>query len=73
MLEKWKSTIDNGKIFGALLTELSKAFDWISHELIIAKFNAYRFTLPALNLIKNYLKSRRSEPKLTIHLTLGKI
>ena len=27
MLEKWKTTIDNKKTFGALLIDLSKAFD----------------------------------------------
>ena len=26
MLEKWKSAVDKGKSFGALLTDLSKAF-----------------------------------------------
>ena len=41
MLEKWKNAVDKGKVFGALLTDLSKAFDCLSHELIIAKLNAY--------------------------------
>ena len=36
MLEKWKSAIGDKKIFGALLTDLSKAFDWLSHDLLIA-------------------------------------
>ena len=41
MLEKWKRSVDNGKAFGALLTDLSKAFDCLDHELLIAKLNAY--------------------------------
>ena len=41
MLEKWKNAVDKGKVFGALLTELSKGFDCLPHELIIAKLNAY--------------------------------
>ena len=46
-------------MFGALLTDLSKAFDRLNHELLIAKLNAYGFTLPALKLIHNYLSSRK--------------
>ena len=37
MLEKWKRSVDEGKVFGALLTDLSKAFDCLDHELLIAK------------------------------------
>ena len=51
MLEKWKNAVDKGKVFGALLTDLSKAFDCLPHELIIAELNAYGFNLPALKLM----------------------
>ena len=47
MLEKWKSTIDNIRNFGALLTDLSKAFDCLPHDLLLAKLNAYGFSLSA--------------------------
>ena len=58
MLEKWKKAIDTKNVFGALLTDLSKAFDCLPHGLIIAKLNAYGFSLPVLNLIQNYLANR---------------
>ena len=45
LLEKWKTSIDNNSSFGALLTDLSKAFDCLSHELMIAKLNAYGIIL----------------------------
>ena len=38
---------DKRKVFGALLTHLSKAFDCLDHELLKAKLNALRFNLPA--------------------------
>ena len=40
MLEKWKSAVINKKVCGTLLTDLSKAFDCLSHDLLIAKLNA---------------------------------
>ena len=30
LLEKWKRSIDRGKVFGALLKDLSKAFDCLN-------------------------------------------
>ena len=29
MMDKWKKTVDNNKVFGAVLTDLSKTFDCI--------------------------------------------
>ena len=63
MLEKWKSTVHNGGHFGALLTDLSKAFDCLSHELLIAKLNAYGFSMPTLRVIHDYLSNRKQRTK----------
>ena len=59
MLETWKRYVDTAKVFGALLTDLRKAFDCCDHELFTAKLNAYGFSLPALRLINNYLSNRK--------------
>ena len=63
MLEKWKSATDNKKSFGALLTDLSKAFDCLSHDLLIAKLNAYGFNMSALRFVHSYLKNRMQRTK----------
>ena len=64
MLEKWRSASDNGKAFGALLTDLSKAFDCLPHGLLIAKLHAYGFSLPSLKLIHSYLSNRKQRTKI---------
>ena len=46
-----------------LLTDLSKAFDCISHELLIAKLNAYGFTKNTLCLINDYLCETKHRTK----------
>ena len=56
-LEKWKSATDNKKSLGAFLTGLSKAFDCLSHDLLIAKLNAYGFSMSALRFVHSYLKN----------------
>ena len=63
MLEKWKHAVDNKKVFGALLTDLSKAFDCICHDLLIAKLNAYGLSLPTLKLVHNYLQNCKQRTK----------
>ena len=65
-LEKWKSAVDKGKSFGALLTDLSEAFDCLSHELLLAKLHVYWFGIAALRLIHSYLTHRRQRTKINM-------
>ena len=37
LLEKWKNSVIQEKLFAVLLTELSKAFDYLGNEFIPAK------------------------------------
>ena len=64
LLVIWKRSVDGGKVFGALLTDLSKAFDCLDHELLITKLSAYVFSLPALTLINDYLSNRRQRTRI---------
>ncbi len=59
LLEEWRTYLDSGKIVGAILMDLSKAFDCIPHDILIAKLNAYGFDKKYLKYILSYLKGRR--------------
>ena len=63
MLEKWKSETGNKKSFGALLTDSSKAFGCLSHDLLITKLNAYSYNMSALGFVHSYLKNVYKEQK----------
>ena len=64
MIDKWGKAGDNNKVFGALLTDLSKVFDCICHDLLVAKLNAYGLSLPALKAIQDYLQNRKQRTKI---------
>ena len=64
MIENWKESLDQGGHYGALLTDLSKAFDCIMHDLLIAKLQAYGFDNDSLNFICNYLVDREQRVKI---------
>ena len=64
MIEKWRESLDQGGAYGALLRDLSKAFDCLPHELIIAKLYAYGVDMPSLKLINSYLSKRRQRIKI---------
>lgn len=64
MIEKCKKSLDNKGSYAALLTDLSKAFDCINHDLLIAKLHAYGFDKDALRLIHSYLTGRKQRVKI---------
>ena len=63
MIEKWRKALDERNIAGALLTDLSKAFDCLNHELLIAKLEAYGFDHSSLAYIYSYLSNRKQRTK----------
>ena len=58
MLEKWRISLDKGGYAGGVLMDLSKTFDTMDHDLLIAKLCAYGFDKNSLRLIKSYLSDR---------------
>ena len=69
-LEKWKKSIDNHGYAGSIIMDLSKAFDTINHELLVAKLHAYCLNKPALKLVTS--RTDGIELKLITLLARGK-
>ena len=58
LIEEWREYLDNDFVVGAVMTDLSKAFDCIPHDLLIAKLEAYGLCEKALSYIFSYLTNR---------------
>ena len=63
LVEKCRE-VDKWAYAGILLTDFSKTFDCINHELLISKLNAYGFNLESLTFIQNYLTKRIQRAKI---------
>ena len=48
MVENCKKALDQENEYGPLLTDLSKAFDCLPHDFIVAKLHAYGFSIDSL-------------------------
>ena len=64
LMETLGVSLDNKGYGGAILMDLSKAFDTLNHYLLIAKLHAYGFSRNALMLIKSYLSNRWQRTKI---------
>ena len=64
LIEKWRASLDKKGFSGAVIMDLSKAFDTINHDLLIAKLHAYGVSKPALKLLKSYLSNRFQRTKI---------
>ena len=59
-----KKYLDNNESFGALLTDLSKAFDCVNYELLIAKRHTYGLDDSSRRLIQSYLNNRQQRVRI---------
>ena len=58
LIEDFKASLDNKKLVETALIDLSKVFDCIPHDLLIAKLHAYGLIAEALTILYSYLKRK---------------
>ena len=58
LIDAWLSDVNLNKLCGALFIDFAKAFDVISHNLLLKKMNLYGLTTDTLNLIRSFLSDR---------------
>ena len=59
LLQAWQKELDNSGFIGTILIDLSKAYDCLPHNLLIAKLGAYDLDRSSLRLLMDYLNSRK--------------
>ena len=73
MIETWRKCLDENKIVGATLTDQSKAFNCLPHDLLVAKLEAYGLDTKTLKLILSYLSGRKQCVKIRNSFSLLKL
>ena len=58
MIRNWQKSLNSSGKVGALLMDLSKAFDCLPHDLLLAKLEAYGFGTSSLRYLQSYLGNR---------------
>ena len=74
MTEKARIILDKIGTFAALLTDLSKAFDCMTHDVLLVKLHGLNFDMNEFNLIFDYLTGRKQSAEInssfSLHLDL---
>ena len=64
VLELWRRCLDSSGFVETILMDLSKAYDCLPHDLLLAKLEAYGFSNDSLQLVCSYLESRYQRVKI---------
>lgn len=73
LIEDWRLAVDRKELVTILSTDMSKAFDLLSHSLILKKLDAYSFNSSSLELIRSFFDSRLNRVKINGHMSERRI
>ena len=64
LLQAWQEELDKFGFASAILMDLSKAYECLPHDFLVAQFEAHGIDTTGLNLIHNYLSNRKQLTKI---------
>ena len=64
LVELCKQCLDDKGVKGTVLTDLLKAYDCLPYDLLVARLRVYGLSLSRLQMIYNYLTSRKQRLKI---------
>ena len=64
LIQSWQKELDESGFVGTILMDLSKAYDCLPHDLMVAKLEAYGISKESLQLISDYLSYRKQRTKI---------
>ena len=72
MLELWKKALDQRKSVSAIFMDLSKAFDTLNHDLLLANVKACGYSENSIGYIQSYLDNRLQRTNVNNNFSLWK-
>ena len=69
LLYNWQKCLAKKGKVGAVLMDLSKAFDCLPHDLLIAKMEAYGFGIKSLRFLFSYLSNRKHRVRISSYVS----
>ena len=72
MVDNWFTAINNNEIVGAVLLDLSKAFDLVNHQILKQKLSAYKFSHLSQRWFDSYRSNRFQQVQISGKLSESK-
>ena len=63
LIQKCQAELDSGGYVGTILMDLSKAYDYLLHDLLISKLEPYGLDMVSLNFLLDYPSLRKHKTK----------
>ena len=73
LIQSWQIEFDESGFVGTILMDLSKGYDCLPHDPIVAKLEGYGLAKESLQLISDYLSYGKQRKKIGSAMVIGSI